>query len=348
MIYPSVAYHKKYSTLTLDDDDDPVWTGEATTTIMAGAAKRQEWKGVRGQAAHFTAGADNEGELGVFLDMVGLSNHLGLLVENEMDLTTLRLCTVDDLIQLGLSPLDAAQITRNIVRGADDTRMRQGSTPASTASTDADEDEDAENEAEGSDAPVVFRCVKRAALRKGLSLFSERAEIWLEPGNLVEVLDSEELTMNETQITRVRCRAGWASVCSVAGAQLLEPAEDGAKPNRFVREDNDLESELLEEKGSGCCMALGKICLVILAVLLVLGQSGLIDIQQMLTDGIMWVWYKYGGAGSSTNAAKLNSGAPPPQLTPEHIDPLFSTKVFYPGIGVFRIIGNATNSSEFI
>lgn len=307
---------------------------------MAAGAKQRKGRPAEGQAHTqnaVAASSGNERGLSSFLRSIGMSDHLELLMQNEMDINTLRLCAVDDLVQLGLSPLDAGRITREIAGEA-------GASSPSVSSSDEDDDEGAG----GQDAPVVFRCIKRAALRKGLSLFSDKADLWLEPGDLVAVFDSGELVMNEAQITRVRCKAGWASVTSMAGAQLLEPVEVGAKPTRFTgADDPDSQSDLLKEAEPSCCMVLLKLCLVLLALVTLLGKTGVIDTQQILTEWLMWAWYKYGSAAAgSTNAAILKSGAPPPQPTPDSIDPLFSTNVFYPGIGSLSIIGNTSSTAD--
>ena len=94
------------------------------STMAACAAKRQAWQKIERQVTDFSAA--KERDLGEFLAMVELSDHLELLVKKEMDLDILRQCTVDDLVQLGLSRLDAAKIYY--------TRMREGSNPTPTAS----------------------------------------------------------------------------------------------------------------------------------------------------------------------------------------------------------------------
>ena len=73
----------------------------------------------------------------------------------------------------------------------------------------------------GPPAPVApgthFRCVKKAAVRAGFELESERLS-FLEPGEEIEVLEAQ---LNERGQMRVRYAGGWTSIESAAGSVLL-------------------------------------------------------------------------------------------------------------------------------
>ena len=62
-----------------------------------------------------------------------------------------------------------------------------------------------------------FRCVKKAAVRAGFELESERLS-FLEPGEEIEVLETR---INDRGQLRVRYDAGWTSIESAAGSVLL-------------------------------------------------------------------------------------------------------------------------------
>lgn len=72
-----------------------------------------------------------------------------------------------------------------------------------------------------------FRCVKKAAVREGFELESERLG-FLEPGEEIEVMESRA---NERNQMRVRYDGGWTSIESAAGSVLLvnmQPADPTA------------------------------------------------------------------------------------------------------------------------
>ena len=194
-----------------------------------------------------------------------------------------------------------------------------------------------------------------AALRKGLSLFSEKLDLYLEPGDLVECFDCEVLTMSETTVRRVRCSVGWASVSSMTGNTLLRPAE-GSVPNRFTSDSpgspEDGSDPFEDQDDTSCCMALVKVILVFAGLLVVLNACGVVESKQSAVDWGMWAWYRYkgsgtGGGANGSGAASLDSGSPPARLPValEDVDPLFSPSVWYPGIGRLSIISNLTDSS---
>lgn len=70
-------------------------------------------------------------------------------------------------------------------------------------------------------APVApgahFRCVKKAAVRVGFELESDRLS-FLEPGEEIEVLETR---FNDRRQLRVRYEGGWTSIESAAGSVLL-------------------------------------------------------------------------------------------------------------------------------
>ena len=70
-------------------------------------------------------------------------------------------------------------------------------------------------------APVApgthFRCVRKAAVRAGFELESQRLG-FLEPGEEIEVLETR---VNDRRKLRVRYEGGWTSIESAAGAVLL-------------------------------------------------------------------------------------------------------------------------------
>ena len=77
------------------------------------------------------------------------------------------------------------------------------------------------------DPGTHFRCVKKAAVRAGFGLDSERL-LFLEPGEEIEVLES---AVNDRGQTRVRYDGGWTSIESAAGSVLLVNMQpDGAPP----------------------------------------------------------------------------------------------------------------------
>jgi hypothetical protein len=189
------------------------------------------------------AATAEEGEppsLPAFLESVGMSQHLSMLQdENEMDLATLRVCQAADLEALGLPPADAAVILQ---AAQNDEREGEG--------------EDENGGGVGGAALPVYRCVRKAALRVGLSMFSPKCNRSLQPGDLIEILDTQVLHMGGKEVVRVRCVLGWCSVTSMAGFPLLEGAE-GEAPSISTSDDEGVvhfeEKEEADGPSCGCC-----------------------------------------------------------------------------------------------
>jgi hypothetical protein len=154
-----------------------------------------------------------------------MSQHLSMLQdENEMDLATLRVCQAADLEALGLPAAARA--------------------PGSGGGGG------------GRPALPVYRCVRKAALRVGLSMFSPKCNRSLQPGDLIEILDTQVLHMGGKEVVRVRCVLGWCSVTSMAGFPLLEGAE-GEAPSISTSDDEGVvhfeEKEEADGPSCGCC-----------------------------------------------------------------------------------------------
>ena len=105
--------------------------------------------------------------------------------------------------------------------------------------------EDSDLEDSDLEEPVVYRCLRKAILRRGPGIASSKCEKSLQPGDLIEVLEKKTLNVNGLEIERVRCIIGWCSIESSAGFKLLEEAE-GETPT-IIDSDSDSDSDDEEE-----------------------------------------------------------------------------------------------------